>query len=186
MTEVISGVIAQIYTKEITTKFGPKNVYHAMIDGHDVNLGFKTMLQNGETVSLPVEHKYGGYQLIQGQVVPAGSPSTVGATPVATPSAGPAQIPRAPASRAFPVDTNTKDISIIRQSSLNRAIESVTLLWHQGLFTPITEQDYLDKVFELALLYTDFGSGQREVKQAEAMQAYDTGMPGAEQMQMPA
>lgn len=176
MTEVISGVIAQIYTKEVNTKRGPSNVYHAMIDGHDVNLGFKTNYQNGETVSLPVEHKYGGYQLVQGQTVPAGTPTSVGSPAIAAPSAAPsppAQAGRLPVSRAFPVDTNTKDISIIRQSSLNRAIESVTVLWHQGVLSFANEQDYLNKVMEIALLYTDFGSGQREVKQAEAMAAYD-------------
>lgn len=165
MSEQITGVIDSIYTKEVTTKFGPKNVYHAMINGHDVNLGFNTKLSQGESVVLNVENKYGGYQLLQG--APAGTP-----TPVQPAGSGGPTVGR-PSKAAFPVDINANGTSICRQSSLNRAVESVIALMDVNLISLKTEQEYLDKVFEIAYQFTDFTTGQREVKQANAQAAYN-------------
>ncbi len=168
MSEQIAGVIDSIYTKEVTTRFGPKNVYHATINGHDVNLGFNTKLSQGENVVLNVENKYGGYQLLQG--APSGT-----ATPVpAAGNSGPTEaVQSRPAGKfAFPVDINANGTSICRQSSLNRAVELVSLMVENEVITPQTEQDYLDKVFEIAYQFTDFTTGQREVKQANAQAAY--------------
>jgi hypothetical protein len=166
--EQINGVIDSIYTKTVTTKFGDKDVYHAMINGNDVNLGFKTEFVAGESVNLDVEHKYGGYQYIQ----PGQTGSVTKRAGTISPEAGLNSTPKA-SPPAFPLGTNTKDISIIRQSSLNRAVDSVAILIAQGLFVPGIESEYLDKVLEIAYMYTDFGSGQREVKQAAAMEGYE-------------
>ncbi len=171
MSEQITGVIDSITTQTVNTKNGPKPVYHAQIMGHDVNLGFKTECVEGQQVVLNVEHKYGGYQLIQGQ--PVGTPTPVGqfvAAPNAPASAAPAPVRQVKA--AFPVDPNTKDTSIIRQSSLNRAIESVHQLMDDSVLVFGNESDYQEKVLEFAYFYTDFGTGQREVKAAAAQAAY--------------
>ena len=167
MSEVISGTIDSIYTKIITTKYGDKPVYHAMVNGHDVNLGFKTAHHEGEVVQLPVEVKYGGYQLIQGP-----KPTTNGAVQAQVQPMASAPSPNVQSKPAFPIPNNTKDTSIIRQSSLNRAVETISQMIDHGVFTPKTEQDFMDKVFEIAYQYTDFGTGQREVKHAEAMAGY--------------
>jgi hypothetical protein len=170
MTEQISGVIDSIYTKEVNTKRGPANVYHATINGHDVNLGFQTKLSQGENVVLNVENKYGGYQLIQGD--PTG-PTTQVSAANASGNNGAVQ-PRPAAKQAFPVDINANGTSICRQSSLNRAVESVVAMMKDGILMLKTEQEYLDKVFEIAYQFTDFSTGQREVKQAAAQAAYNT------------
>lgn len=167
MSEQIAGVIDNIYTKEVNTKFGPKNVYHATINGHDVNLGFQTKLSEGENVVLNVENKYGGYQLLQG--APSGEP-----TPVGPKTASQMVTGRTAAKQAFPVDINANGTSICRQSSLNRAVESVLMMLDNDILTLKTEQEYLDKVFEIAYQFTDFATGQREVKQANAQAAYNT------------
>lgn len=167
MSEQIAGVIDSIYTKEVTTKFGPKNVYHATINGHDVNLGFNTKLSQGENVVLNVEHKYGGYQLLEG--APSGTPTPV--QPAG--SGGPTVAAPRPGKAAFPVDINANGTSICRQSSLNRAVEAVSALMKDGIIILKTEQEYLDKVFEIAYQFTDFSTGQREVKQANAQAAYN-------------
>jgi hypothetical protein len=170
MSEVIEGVIDSIYNKQVTTKFGPKAVYHAMVNGHDVNLGFKTNHVEGETVRLNVEHKYGGYQLIQGNG--AGSTATPRPSQQDTPAAAapPATRSKGP---AFPVDTNTKDISIIRQSSLNRAMEAMDILMASEIIAPKTVEEFNKQVLAIAYEYADFGSGQREVKQAAAIAGYE-------------
>lgn len=172
MSEQVAGTIESIYTKTVKTSRGDAQVYHAMIDGNDVNLGFKHNYSVGETVNLPVEHKYGGYQLVQGGA-PVPSTGAVGnAASSGTSASNRASAPRT--GPAFPVATNTKDISIIRQSSLNRAVEVVDNMVALGLFTAQNEQEYLDKIFEVAYQFTDFGSGQREVKQAAAMTGYES------------
>jgi len=166
MQEQLNGVITSIYTKTVKTKYGDKPVYHALIEGYDINLGFKHSYVEGEHVSMTVENGKYGYELAKNQN-PNAAPA--GAAPAAPSQAAP-KVRSAP---AFPIAKNTKDISIIRQSSLNRAVESVTLLIHQDVFKFSTEQEYLDKVIEVALFYTDFGSGQREVNQAAAISGYE-------------
>ncbi len=173
MSEQIAGVIDSIYTKEIQIKNGPRTgqttqIYHATINGHDVNLGFETKLSQGENVVLNVEHKYGGYQLLQG--APSGQPTSVPAAGIGTAVAA----PRNPAARAaFPVDIDSTGTSICRQSSLNRAVELVSLMVAESIVVMKTEQEYLDKVFEIAYQFTDFTTGQREVKQANVQAAYN-------------
>ncbi len=169
MSEVITGVIDSIFTKTVNTKFGAKEVYHATINGHDVNLGFKTECVEGQQVTLNVEHKYGGYQLLQGAVT--GTPTQVGAAPPPGSSPTPAAAPRA-VSAAFPIAVNAREMSIVRQSSLTRAVESVNQLMDKGLIVISNEADYQEKVMEFAYFYTDFGTGQREVKAAAAQAAY--------------
>jgi hypothetical protein len=46
------------------------------------------------------------------------------------------------------------------------------MLMDKGLLV-LSEAEYFDKVLETAYFYTDFGSGQREVKQAAAIAGYD-------------
>jgi hypothetical protein len=167
MSEQITGKIDSIFTKEVNTKFGPKAVYHAMINGHDVNLGFKTECVEGEQVTLNVEHKYGGYQLLQG--APSGTPTAVGPAGSAPSAAAPARASKG----AFPVEPNANGTSIVRQSSLNRAVEVIAMLISSGIFSPKSEDEYMAKLFDLAYTFTDFGTGQREAKAAAAQAAYD-------------
>lgn len=160
--ETIQGKVDSIHTKTVTTRAGrDATVYIATIDGQEVNLGFKTSLVQGETVSLPVEHKYGGYQLIQGNG--SGTPATSAASAVSP------KVSSAPRATAFPTPQGTKDISIIRQNSLTHATKVVIAmtLAKVPVFTPSTEREFRDKVLEVAYEYQDFSTGWREEKMAE-------------------
>lgn len=177
MTEQISGVIDSIFTKEVQIKRGPKagstsTVYHAMIQGHDVNLGFQCAFQEGESVTLNVEQKYGGYQVVQGN----GSGTPVKAAPAsnAGQSSAPTQV--SAAKPAFPTVKNTKDVSIIRQNSMTHASRIVRDMVDLGVIVaPPKEAEYVEKVIEVAYTIADFSTGWREQKMADAMAGYTEG-----------
>lgn len=170
--EVIQGTIDSIFTKQVTIKRGPKagsdsTVYHAMINGHDVNLGFSCELVEGESVTLNVEEKFGGYQVVKG----SGVASANGAV-VAAKAAAPTVSPKAP---AFPTPKNTKDISIIRQNSMTHASRILRDMIDLGIVSTTKVKDeaaYVEKVIEIAYTVFDFSSGHREVKMVEAQAAY--------------
>lgn len=154
----IQGVIDRIWTKQ---KPSPKTgktmtLYYCMVDGAEYALGFRTFLKEGQYVTLDVEPKFGE---MQAKVAGAPQPS-VAVVPQRTPP---------PPKVDFPVPNGDKGVSICRQSSLNRAIETVAL---QGTKFK-SREDLVAEILEIAYEYTDFVTGQREVKQAQAMQAYE-------------
>jgi len=159
----VQGVIDSIYTKEVPTKRGPAQVYHAIIGGIDVNLGFNTKLSQGENVSLNVEHKYGGLQLVQdGQALSTS----------ASQAAQSKSNPNVAVSKDFPVDINSRGTSIVRQNSMGHAVRIVENMILNGVIAIVDEQVYIAKVLEVAYTITDFSTGQREEKQAAAIAAY--------------
>lgn len=163
MSEVIAGVIDSIYTKTVPTKRGDGTVYHAMVNGNDVNLGFKCAYQEGETVQLNVEHKYGGYQLIQGAPTATNGAANQAGKGASKPASKP----------AFPTPKNTKDVSIIRQNSMTHASRIVRDMADLGILGKLKEDAYLEKVIETAYYIADFSTGWREEKQAAAMAGYE-------------
>lgn len=159
--QVVKGQISAIRTKEVTTKFGPKAVYIAVIDNQEINLGFKHNFSEGEVVSIEVEHKYGSLQYI--------GPAQAGA--VATPPQATPQGSNAGASNAaFPVKTGANGTSICRQSSLKAALEMVVLLRDEGCLKGFNEEQLRAKTIAIAYEFTDFATGQREVKAARVAQ----------------
>lgn len=164
--QVISGVIDSIYTKEINTKRGPSNVYHAMINGQDVNLGFKTSHSQGETVTWEVEHKYGGLQYVGPS---NGQPTSVQSGGQSNSSSNAAPV----RATAFPTPKGTKDVSIIRQNSMTHATKIVAGMLDNGSIELQTEDEYINKVLEVAYIVADYSTGWREVKEAAARAAYD-------------
>jgi hypothetical protein len=166
MSQVVAGKIDSIRSKLIHTKFGDKPVYHASIGGQEVNLGFKHNFVEGENVTLNVDHKYGGLQLIPGTEQKGLPPG--GATPAPSNQTSTS----APVSRAaFPTPKDTKEVSIIRQNSGQHASRMVAALINSGAIT--TKDAAIETFIEYAYQITDFATGWREVKQAEAMEAYD-------------
>lgn len=167
--QVVSGVIDSIYTKEVNTKFGSKDVYHAMINGVDINLGFKCAYSEGESVSLNVEQKYGSLQLVPGNG--SGQPASPAVSGQASkvPQAAPA--PKQQAYTEFPVPKNTKGITIARQNSGGHAARIVGCLIDNG--TIKSKDEAIEAFMDVAYSITDFATGHREVNEAAAMQAYD-------------
>jgi hypothetical protein len=150
--QVIKGRIDAIRTKQVNTKFGDKSVYIAVIGNQEVNLGFKHNFSEGETVSIEAEHKYGSLQYV--------GPAQAGA--VATPASATPQGASAGASNAaFPVKTGANGTSICRQSSLKAALE------YYGL-PGTADAPTIEDVIQTAYIFTDFATGQREMKAAKA------------------
>lgn len=171
MTQQVSGVIDSIYTKEIQIKRGPRaggtsQVYHAMINGHDINLGFECSYKEGESVVLNVEEKYGSLQVAKGGGQ-AKSNGTASVAPASVPAPAPTTRP------AFPTPKNTKDISIIRQNSMTHASRIVKDMCDLGILPKFKEAEYVEKVIEVAYTVADFSTGWREQKMADAMSAYE-------------
>lgn len=166
----VQGVIDGIRTQSVNTKYGDKDVYHAMINGQEVNLGFKCPYVVGESVTLDVEHKYGQLQAI---LPPTGAPAANGAgAPAAQVQAVPAQQnQKATVPTEFPVAKNTRGITIARQNSGGHAAQIVAALINQGKLTTVEEakEAFMDIVYDI----TDFATGHREAAQAEAIQAYE-------------
>lgn len=165
MSDVISGVIDSIHTKTVPTKRGDGTVYHATINGQDVNLGFKCEFEQGENVALNVEHKYGGWQFVSKAA--AGTPTSVSSNKQS--NSGNSSTQRSTATE-FPVPKNTKGIAICRQNSGGHAATIVAALIAQGVVK--TEQEANDAFMKLAYDITDFATGHREKNQADAMAAY--------------
>ena len=156
----VEGTVDSVYSKTKSTRSGKDvTIYYGTVEGTEVNLGFKPIWSEGEYVSVEVAEKYGEYQ-ITGKAKPGSAPAAK--TPSKGVSSGSFK------KGTFPLEPTDNQVSIIRQSSLNRAVEVVSNLSNEGLLKDIkTEQDYLDKIWELAYQFTDFGTGQREVKMSK-------------------
>lgn len=168
MTQV-TGRVDSIYSKTVATKFGDKNVYYANINGQDINIGFKKSVEEGQNVTLDVEQKYGELQMVRGS-----GPKQAAVGQASTPAKN---MPAAKQTQEFPVPTNSRSTSICRQSGLNRAVEVSIALLNAGEFHDgdgnLDQSEFENRVFELAYKFTDFSTGQREVKMANAEAAYN-------------
>lgn len=178
----ITGTIDSIWSKTKTSKAGkPFNVWYCSVDGESINLGFKAEISGrpvseGEYLDVTVEKKYGEWQVQSG---------SVGGTPPATPA--PKAAPPAKSGGGgwkkgggtFPVSPTDSQVSIIRQSSLNRAVDVMGQLLSNGVVKVKNEEEYREKLFELAYDFTDFGTGQREIKKVEEMQALEAAKAAA-------
>ena len=166
-TNSIKGVVDSVRTKVRNTRFGDKKIHLCTVDGIEFETGFKSVFAQGEMITCGVEHKYGGWQYVEG---PVGSLPPVTAA-VTTSVASTSGSGGGKGAGAFPVDPKSGQISIIRQNSLNRAVEILRQWAKEGIFEPKGEAEYLKKLLEVALIVTDFNSGQHIVELAKAQAA---------------
>lgn len=156
----VEGNVDSVYSKTKSTRSGKDvTIYYGTVDGTEVNLGFKPIWEEGEYVSVEVAEKYGELQ-ITGKAKPGSTPA---------PKAGTKAVSSGSFKRgAFPLEPTDNQVSIIRQSSLNRAVETVGLMMQNNMISESMTQEELEElIFELAYKYTDFGTGQREVKMSK-------------------
>lgn len=169
MSHQIKGVVDRTTTKTVTTKYGDKPTFTYTVDGVDFSSGFKREHQDGEMVSVEVEWKYNQWQKMpgfngEGKPAATAGGGTGGATVTQgnfTPKGG----------GTFPIDIKSGQISIIRQSSMNRAVEIMGHLLGFKILDSLTEDEYMKKLFEIAMTITDFGSGQDIMNLQAAMLA---------------
>jgi hypothetical protein len=158
----VSGSVNSITTKPITARSGKTyTIWYIDIDGTSVNMGFnKPGFTVGDNISLDCQaNKYGELEVIK-----AGSPSGGRSAP-STPVGAPASPKSGYTPKPFPVPRNSSDMSIIRQNSLTNANATVASLVQSGAIQDGLEwKDMAELVIEIAYMYADFSSGQREVK----------------------
>ena len=176
-TNSIKGVVDSVFTKDKKTKFGDKVINHVIVDGVEFQTGFKAVFTAGQMVNAAVEFNYGAWQYCEGinadalppAVAKVAAPAASGAFPATGGGKG---------SGAFPVDPKSGQISIIRQNSMNRAVEILKVWGEQGIFKAADETAYLKKLVEVALTITDFNSGQ-DIMQLQAAQAANLAVAAA-------
>jgi len=164
----VNGVVTQVSTKVKHTSKGDKTIHYAVVDGQEFSTAFRQPFHEGEMVNVVTEFKFGENQLVPNQVPSTGMPP-LGSAPNVT--AAPAAKWSGGNKGTFPIETTSGQISIIRQSSMNRAVECLDSLMAHGIWKPSTEQEYQQKLLEYALFITDFGSGQDIMKMANANKA---------------
>lgn len=174
--QAVTGVVDKTWTKQKATRFGDKELHYVQVDGVTFSTGFKKVFTEGQMITAAVKFNYGELQY-QPDTDASGLPAAKGGAP-RTNSTGPSTIKqgnfqaKGGSNRgAFPIDPKDGQMSIIRQSSINRAVEIVTGLINAKLFTPKTEDEYLHKVLEVALIVTDFSSGNDIMQLAAAKAA---------------
>lgn len=166
----VNGVVDRVWTKAKQTKFGEKTIHYASVNNQEFSTGFKKVFSQGEFANVVVEHKFGEWQLSEG-IVPTNEPD-LGSTPPPQKSfgggGGGGFKPRA--ASKFPIDKTDGQMAIIRQNSMNRAVEildSWMTPFVEGqapLWTPASQEEYIQKLHEVALTVTDFNSGQDIMK----------------------
>jgi hypothetical protein len=165
--EQVTGKVVGCPTRTIQVKRGPRagkdaTVHSIEVDTPngliEVNVGFRQPYEVGESVNLSCDRTQFGLEVSKSQAGPA--------APAAKASVQHVQ----PARVGFPVGKDTKDISIIRQNSMTHASRIVDDMVRGGIIgKPQSEEEYIEKVFDVAYQITEFSSGHREVKMAMAM-----------------
>ncbi len=156
MTHSVKGVVDDAYTKQKENRDKTKtfNINYIDVDGTTISTGFKKLFSKGELVDITVEQKFNEWQYVKhgGDGLPA---ATGAAT--AKPKAVQGNFGK---DTGFPIDPKSSQMSIIRQSSMNRAVEIMDQLVNNGIIeNPATKEEYMDMLMEIALEIADFGSG---------------------------
>ena len=123
---MMTGVVEQISTKDVTTKFGVKPTFSFKIDSGWVKCGFKNPKVNvGDEVQF--NGNSGTYGLEGTDIVitakGAGAPVAVLGSSSAAVSSVPRSSPPSYSSKVFPIPPLHGDRSIVRQNALARATE---------------------------------------------------------------
>lgn len=148
------GVVSEIYKNDlISKKTGkPFKVYFVRLNDGSVYENGYTMppVSVGDTVSIEYEVSYGKNKVSSISKGGAGAPTP---TPARSGS---------PSARRFPVDIDSPEMSIIRQSALKAAVD----VWGH-LYDTVEDVDdnkVAERIINMAYKFTEFSSGQREVR----------------------
>jgi hypothetical protein len=175
MTIAIDNVISSIdfETKTSRASGKPFKIWSVTLDnGTVLKMGFnKPVYEVGQRImGTATTNKFGDVEFNPGGVAPKGATTATAARSVSAPAAS--------GGRSFPVGKTSPEMSIIRQNSLTNANATMrALLTDRSVeamgFTDADGALDMDAVkawvLDLAYHYTEFSSGQREVKMVEAM-----------------
>jgi len=165
----VTGVVQAIDTMEVETRFGRKQIWKIMVNGKKYGTLWKEpAFQAGDTVRFNIKVN-GKFENIEGQVITTAAGSTPEIPSITVPPQGSGSTSKSWKQQSFPIDPLSREMSIIYQSSLNRATE-VVLGMYQNL--PAAEKkattidDLWRKIDKLADYYADKASGISLAKEA--------------------
>lgn len=164
MSHSVVGVVDNVTTKTKSTRVGDKIINYITVGGIEISTGFKAAHHEGEMINIAVKFNFGEWQKIEGQTGD-GLPKCDGDKPV-TNIGGAKKF--GGTSRTFPVSPTDGQMSIIRQNSMNRAVEILDHWMNNDMFNPGTQDEYMKKLHEVALTITDFNSGGDIMKMVAA------------------
>ena len=156
----ISFTVANTEAKNITTKYGAKQKF-ILIDefGNKYEAGWKNPgLAPGVFVEADMEENQYGKQVTNIRVKGASATSVGTAVAAGAPTAA------RPAEPGFPLNPQSREISIIRQNALTNAV--ATLKHNNHEFD--TAEEYAHKAIEIARIYADYTSGHDLLKKLDA------------------
>jgi len=158
----VVGIVQAISGKDIKTKFGEKNVYDIKIDGCWYGgLWNNPKCKKGDEVELlSIETPPYGYKIKSGtlKVLRAGVGDTTSDTPQTT--AAPSGTKRQ--SFGFPIAPTDRQMSIIIQSSLNRATEVVLATYNAQTSAQkqkVASHDLVQEILDVSEAFVDRASG---------------------------
>ena len=120
----MNGVVEQLATKDVTTKFGVKPTYSLKVDGNWVKHGFKKPPCNvGDTIEFDGEEGKYGVEAKNIVVTAKGAPGAVPVASVTSIKPSSTGGGGSYSARVFPIPALHGDRSIIRQNALARATD---------------------------------------------------------------
>jgi len=168
------GIVDQVITRTVSTKFGPKPVYDIVVAGTKYSYGFKSPAKEGITDGADIEFEFEtdkyGPKIEDGTVTVHSSGTGAAPTPAAKPPYNPVGKPFSGgrADRVFPVPATSGEIAIIRQNALTNARELVAA--YPSLFKADKgENDMIDAVLRVAAEFADYTSGRSVEKKLEKL-----------------
>ena len=166
----MTGTVDKIDSRVVKTKFGPKPVYDLYVGGTKYGYGFKNPqligVQQGTTVEFEAGENNGYMNVVADslKVISSGPANNQGITRSITATSNNVR-------SGFPVDTTSDKFAIIRQNALTNAVATVEAFTGQvNSMSPNTLEAYVNLVIKTAYTFTDFSSGQREMKAARKLQ----------------
>jgi hypothetical protein len=158
MATTITGIVTDITTRTVNTKYGAKPAYTLFVNGDKIDAGFKApTCKGGDTVTLSFEDGKYGKQLVGTVTVnaagPGSAPVSGGATPATVLGAS-----------GFPVPPLHHTRPILRQNAVARAIDTVN---HVGLEEEMTMDNFVAEVIRVARKYEEYYSGDLDLAAAK-------------------
>ena len=170
----VTGVVDRAFTKTKPTRVGDKIINYVSVGGNEFSTGFQKVFSDGEHCNVVVEYKFGEWQLVPNKI-PTNEPDMGSAPPPQAKSnwggGNKGGGGYAKKSSTFPVEPTDGQMSIIRQNSMNRAVEIMNQWMAFGIVGQLSEEDYIRKLHEVAMTITDFNSGQDIMQLKAAQQA---------------
>lgn len=164
-------IVANVEAKSINTKFGPKNKYIIVgADGNRYEAGWKNPgATPGATIEANINVTKYGNELTDIRITSFGAGG--GAAPSVSTASAPAVRAVAPAPAGFPLDPQSREISIIRQNALTNAVKSMEILYGTNMGDELTAEEFVASTLDIARRFADYTSGHDLLAKLNALKS---------------